>query len=301
MQSAYAMLLSDSENLDLQEKYLLGSIEKLHLLYVLQYKLLLALLKKNIEYFQSSQKKYIPTNNIITKSRNFIENKVVSAFDLSAEIQNYPIKKDETNWEQHSEIVDIIWSQMLNSKIFIKYLSLEHPSFEDDKKFIIAFHNELMAPNDNLHEFYESEVISWTDDIPFVNTWIYNNLYHLKENTSFRLDGLYKDPEDKDFAKLLFRKTMLNFEKYEKEIEGKTPNWESDRITKVDKLLMVMAISEFLNFPSIPTKVTINEYIELAKDYSTQNSSVFINGVLDKLVVDFTNSNKIQKTGRGLL
>ncbi len=301
MQSAYAMLLSDSDNLDKQEKYLLESIEYLHLLYVLQYKLILAIRQKNIKYIKSSLKMYIPTNNIVEKSKNFIENKIVTSLYESSDLKNYIFKKDETNWENHSEIIDIIWTQMLNSKTFIKYLTLDKPSYDDDKKFIITLHNELIAPNDNLYEFYESEVISWIDDIPFVNTWIYNNLYNFKENATFRLDGLFKDPEDKDFAKLLFRKTLLNFEKYEKEIGGKTPNWESDRITKVDKLLMVMAITEFLNFPSIPTKVTINEYIEIAKDYSTQKSSVFINGVLDKLVVDFTNSNKIQKTGRGLL
>lgn len=301
MQSAYAMLLAEDDKLDKHEKFLLGSIEKLYLLYALQFKLLLALHQKATDYYNNSKKKHILSNSILENSKNFLNNKMIQKFNESYTIKNFESKKGETNWEDYSEIINIIWNQLITSKFYEKYLSIENPDFGADKKFIQTLHSQIIAPNDDLFEFYESQEISWIDDIPFVNTWITNNLYKIESDTDFDLDSLYKDMDDKDFAKELFRKTMLNFSKYEVEIEGKTPNWENDRITKIDKLLMVMTIVEFLNFPSIPTKVSINEYIELAKDYSTEKSSVFINGVLDRLVEDFKANNKIQKAGRGLL
>ena len=139
------------------------------------------------------------------------------------------------------------------------------------------------------------------DDIPFVNTWIVKDLNTLKEGESYKLSNLYKDGADEKFVLNLFRKVILNHEKYDKEIDDKTPNWDTDRIADIDMILMKMAICEFLEFPSVPTKVSINEYIEIAKDYSSQKSSYFINGVLDKVLKDLVTTNRIEKIGRGLL
>ena len=144
-------------------------------------------------------------------------------------------------------------------------------------------------------------MISWVDDIPFVNTWIVRSLSKQKEGKIFVLDSLYKDDDDKQFVSDLFRKTVLKQQDYEQDIADQTPNWESDRIADIDMILIKMAITEFLNFPSIPTKVTINEFIEIAKDYSTERSSYFINGVLDKLSKKYIKENNINKIGRGLL
>jgi N utilization substance protein B len=144
-------------------------------------------------------------------------------------------------------------------------------------------------------------MISWADDIPFVNTWIVKTLGKQKANGLFVLGALYKDKDDEDFVSQLFRKTILKQTEYEKDIAEKTPNWESDRIAEIDMILIKMSITEFINFPSIPTRVTINEYIEISKDYSTEKSSFFINGVLDKLSREFIADKKIVKIGRGLI
>ena len=144
-------------------------------------------------------------------------------------------------------------------------------------------------------------MISWVDDIPFVNTWVVKILSKQKANGLFVLGSLYKDKDDEDFVSKLFRKTILKQAEYELAIAEKTPNWESDRIAGIDMILIKMAITEFLNFPSIPTKVTINEYIEISKDYSTSKSSFFINGVLDKISKEFIANKKIVKIGRGLI
>ncbi len=144
-------------------------------------------------------------------------------------------------------------------------------------------------------------MISWVDDIPFVNTWVVKTLSKQKEDKTFVLSSLYKDIDDEEFVSKMFRKTVLNHKDYERDIEEKTPNWETERIAGIDMIILKMAISEFLNFPSIPTRVTINEYIEISKDYSTEKSSYFINGVLDKVSKEFIENKRIVKIGRGLL
>jgi N utilization substance protein B len=134
-----------------------------------------------------------------------------------------------------------------------------------------------------------------------VNTQIQKQLKQISETAEFKVTKLYKDQEDQEFVSLLFRKTVLNEVELAKEYINKTPNWDADRIAEIDTIILKMAICEFLKFPSIPVKVTINEYLELAKEYSTPKSSIFINGILDNLVKEFQNENKIQKTGRGLM
>jgi N utilization substance protein B len=174
-------------------------------------------------------------------------------------------------------------------------------SFEEDKDFVIAMFSELIAPNEKLYEYLEDYKLTWVDDIPVVNTQILKQLKQVLENDEFRVSKLYKDQEDKEFVCLLFRKTVLNEVALAKEYIDKTPNWDADRIAEIDTIILKMAICEFLKFPSIPVKVTINEYLEIAKEYSTPKSSIFINGILDNLVKEFQNENKILKTGRGLI
>jgi N utilization substance protein B len=180
-------------------------------------------------------------------------------------------------------------------------MSTRETSFTEDKKFIIDIFKKIIAPNEKLADYFEDQHISWVDDIPYVNTWIVRSLGETKSSKPFILGDLYKDIDDRKFVLELFRKMILNQEKYDEVINDKTPNWDSDRIADVDLILIKMAISEFLHFPTIPTRVTINEYIEIAKDYSSHKSSFFVNGVLDKILKEYTSEKRIQKIGRGLL
>ena len=205
------------------------------------------------------------------------------------------------NWEEDNEYVKIIFDELQKSDLYKKYLNTEEDSFKVDKAFVVDFFKEIIAPNDKLGEYYEDTMISWVDDIPFVNTWVVKSLSKCKANATFFLGNLYKDKDDEDFVSNLFKKTVLKHKEYEVDIEEKTPNWETDRIADIDMILIKMAITEFINFPSIPTRVTINEYIEVSKDYSTEKSSYFINGVLDKISKEFINNKRIVKIGRGLL
>lgn len=154
-----------------------------------------------------------------------------------------------------------------------------------------------------MYDYLEDNKLTWVDDIPVVNTQIVKQLNAIKSNDveSFRVSKLYKDAEDKEFVSDLFRKTVLNEVELAKEFIDKTPNWDTERIAEIDTIILKMAICEFLKFPSIPVKVTINEYIEIAKEYSTPKSSIFVNGILDNLIKELKINNKLIKTGRGLM
>jgi N utilization substance protein B len=175
--------------------------------------------------------------------------------------------------------------------------------FKEDKDFIVDVFKEVIAPNDKLYDYLEDKNLTWLDDLPTVNTTILKLLRKAKTTLpeGYFTPKLYKDSEDKQFAIDLFRKTLLNRTVINKEIEQKTKNWDADRIANVDYVLLQMAICEVKNFPSIPVKVTINEYLEIAKEYSTPKSSIFINGILDKLVKEYESLSELNKIGRGLM
>lgn len=303
MQNAFAYIVSEEQNLNRYEGYLIQSIEALHNLYLYQNFFLLALQDKAITFFNASQNKYIPTNSALFRSTHFMQNRLLVKMRKALyDFQNTLDKNIYSNqWQAHAELVNLVWDQVIKDKDFLSYLELDKADFSADKKILKHLYKNIVAPSEALSNFYEDEVISWASDIPYVNTWIYNNLEHMGKSKAYTPDPLFKDPVDRDFALELFRKTVLNFKKYEKDIDEKTPNWDSERITLVDKLMMVMGIVEFIHFPSIPTKVSINEYIEIAKEYASHKSSTFINGVLDSIRQTYQDKNLIKKTGRGLL
>ncbi|OAD46076.1 transcription antitermination factor NusB [Polaribacter atrinae] len=301
MQSVYAMLHSYNDDIIKEEKFLKHSILKMYDLYVLNLKLLVEVQKLAAKKIALSKKKILATKEDLNPNNKFLNNKLINTIAESVSIEGYVELNDVSNWEENDEYVKIIFEKLQNSDLYKKYLSTEEDSYKVDKAFVIDFFKEIIAPDEKLGEYFEDTTISWSDDIPFVNTWVVKTLSKQKENTIFVLGKLYKDKDDEDFVSKMFKKTVLNNTEYESIIEEKTPNWETDRIADIDMILIKMAVSEFLNFHSIPTRVTINEYIEISKDYSTEKSSYFINGVLDKISKEFIESKRIVKIGRGLL
>ena len=160
----------------------------------------------------------------------------------------------------------------------------------------------MIAPNEQLFDFLEDEQLTWSDDFPVVNTFIVKQLKtcHPDQEISFELPDVSTIQEEIQFGEQLLKTLLTHSEALQKELEGKTPNWEAERIVTLDNLLLQMAIAELLYFDEIPPRVTLNEYLEIAKDYSTPKSNIFINGVLDKLVKEFKTSNRMNKQGRGL-
>jgi N utilization substance protein B len=301
MQSVYAILQSKSDNLDDEEKFLLVSIEKMYDLYVVLLQMLIEVKNKEVNHIKIAKKKFLATKDELNPSTKFIDNQVFKLLEESRSLKDYVTANKITFWKLDTEYIDEVWSNIKKSSLYKNYLKSNNSSFEEDKEFVIKIFKEFIAPNDKLADYFEGENITWVDDIPFVNTWILKTLTKLNPKNPFVLNKLYKDDDDKKFVLDLFRKVVLNHHEYEQEIIDKTPNWDTERIAEIDMILIKMAIAEFLKFPSIPTRVTINEYIEISKDYSTPKSSYFINGVLDKILKDFTESKRIKKIGRGLL
>jgi N utilization substance protein B len=301
MQSVYALLQSKSDNLKKEEEFLYISIEKMHDLYVLMLRLLVEVKNLEKKHIEISGKKYLATTQDLNPNCKFINNQIFRLLEESGSLNAYLEEKKLNYWRLDNEYVHEILKLVKESSIYADYLKSEKSSFEEDRDFVVALFKNVVAPNEKLSEYFEDKTISWVDDIPFVNTWIVKSLNQLKPKQTFLLGEIYKDDDDKKFVLDLFRKVVLNHKDFEKEIENKTPNWDTDRIAEIDMILIKMAISEFLKFPSIPTSVTINEYIEIAKDYSSEKSSFFINGVIDKILKDFTASKRLNKIGRGLM
>lgn len=301
MQSVYALLQSKSDNLKKEEDFLYTSIEKMYDLYVLMLRLLVEVKNMEKKHIEISGKKYLATTQDLNPNFKFINNEIFKLLEESVSLNAYLDDNKLNYWSLDNEYVHEILKLVKESSSYAAYMKSEKCSFEEDLEFVVVMFKTVVAPNEKLAEYFEDKTISWVDDIPFVNTWIVKTLNHLKPKQTFLLGNLYKDDDDKKFVVDLFRKVVLNHKEFEKEIENKTPNWDTDRIAEIDMILIKMAISEFLKFPSIPTSVTINEYIEIAKDYSSEKSSFFINGVIDKILKDFTASKRLNKIGRGLL
>ncbi|HEX9981143.1 MAG TPA: transcription antitermination factor NusB [Flavobacterium sp.] len=303
MQSIYAMHQSGSDNLDKQEKFLLQSIENVQDLYLVMLSALIEIREKEIEFLEKSSKKHLPTAEERNPNRRFIDNALLLMLSDNKSLNDALEKRKINNWALNDDYILIILDGIRKSDLYQKYMSVRQNNFEEDRQFVIDMFMELIAPNDKLYDYLEDNKLTWTDDIPLVNTQIVKQLRTIKsaDDKSFAVPKLYKDEEDADFVKNLFRRTVLNEADLAKEYIDKTPNWDTERIAEVDTIILKMAICEFTRFPSIPVKVTINEYLEIAKEYSTPKSSIFINGILDNLVKEFQISGKLNKTGRGLM
>ncbi|AUC15592.1 transcription antitermination factor NusB [Tenacibaculum sp. SZ-18] len=301
MQSVYAMHQSNTTDLVKEEKFLKYSIQKMYDLYVLNLQLLVEVQKLASKKIELSKKKILATKEDLNPNIKFIDNRVLNQIKDSVSLEGYVELNRLKNWDIEEEYVKIVWENLKSNKIYEEYMNSSENSYHEDKNFVVSFFKEIIAPEEKLADYFEDTMISWVDDIPFVNTWIVKTLNKQRKDNPFVLGQLYKDDDDKRFVSDLFTKVMLNQHKYENDIKEKTPNWEAERIADIDMILIKMAITEFLHFSSIPSRVTINEYIELAKDYSTNKSGYFINGVLDKIAKDYTENNKMVKIGRGLL
>lgn len=301
MQSIYALHQKNSDDIEKEEKFLLHSIDSIQDLYLIMLSSLIEIRKKEVIYLEASSKKHLATPEEKNPNRKFVNNAILQLLEESNSLSIALEKRKITNWAMNDDYILILLNEIKQSSLYQKYMMQKKTSFEEDKDFVIDMFSELIAPNEKLYEYLEDNKLTWIDDIPLVNTQILKELKQVVANEEFRVTKLYKDQEDQEFVSLLFKKTVLNEIDLAKEYIDKTPNWDADRIAEIDTIILKMAICEFLKFPSIPVKVTINEYLEIAKEYSTPKSSLFINGILDNLVKEFQSEGKIKKTGRGLM
>jgi len=302
LQVLYAYYSSEERSINNTEKELFFCIHKTYDLY----HYLLALVIEIADYAEGrielKQNKHLPTQEDLNPNTKFVNNLFIQQLRTNRHLNAY-LNQTKLSWVNNRELIKELFLIMTESEIYESYISNENPSYIEDRKFIEKIFNKIFLVSEELYEVLEEQSIYWNDDIEFVISVIIKTIKQFNESTDpdQSLMPLYKDDEDRDFAKNLFRKAILNHDELQGLIKVHSSNWDVDRIAFMDILMMQLAISEFLYFPSIPTKVTMNEYIELSKFYSTEKSRNFINGILDKTLKDLKKEGKINKAGRGLV
>ena len=210
-------------------------------------------------------------------------------------------RKQIINWDLNlNYIIDLKTDFIELNK---KYTELKEDNNDSKLEFFIESYSDIIAESNLLYEFLEDQNLNWINDFPYINSFIIKNIekIDLQNPKSFHLPSLYDYQDEVEFGQGLFNNILTNNEDLKNHLIGRTPNWDSERIAKIDYAILITSIAELLYFPSIPPKVTINEYIEIAKEFSSPSSGKFINGVLDNLIKDLTNKGLIVKTGRGLI
>ncbi len=303
MQGIYALQHSKDSNLKDQELFLQKSMANMFTLYTSLLALLLELKAMAENQLEVSSKKYIKetTTNFKNPSK-FADNAVLKLLSEDSFLLETIESKKLKIWYLNPEYVKILFKEITSSKVYINYMESDEISFDADRDFIVEIFKNIIAPNDKLYEFLEDDQLTWIDDLPIVNTFLLKKLKKLTDySTESLLPALKVDKEDLDFGLNLLRKCSLNSEELIQQYIDKTANWDKERIADLDAILLQMAICEFMNFPSIPVRVSLNEYLEIAKEYSSPKSSIFINGILDTVSNELKESGKLQKSGRGLL
>ncbi|WMI69977.1 transcription antitermination factor NusB [Mangrovimonas sp. YM274] len=303
MQTIYAFNGTESDDIKKDERFLLQSLDSMYDLYLVILALLIETHKRAEDHLNKSQKKFLATQEEKNPNAKFVNNSVLQALRNNHELLDEIESRKLNFWYLDFEYVEIIFKAIVESDLYKEYMASTNSSFKEDKELVATIFSEIIAPNDKLYDYFEDKKITWVDDLPIVNTSILKLLKKVKKDSpeSYFTPDLYKDLDDRDFAVDLLKKTLLNVSKYNEDISKKTKNWDTERIASLDAVLLQMAICEFQKFPSIPVKVTINEYLEIAKEYSTPKSSIFINGILDKIIKEYTAEGKLNKIGRGLM
>tara|TARA_Y100000768_G_scaffold363152_1_gene322559 strand:+ start:121 stop:1077 length:957 start_codon:yes stop_codon:yes gene_type:complete len=302
-QAIYAYSQSNND-LIVGEKNMLKSINEIYDLFLYEVQLILDVVEMARRNIEQNREKRLPTPEDLNPNMKFVENQVISMLENN-EVFTREVEKRKISWGIESDNVKKLWRAIRECDEYLNYMNNPERSFKEDKELIVKLYKNYIVGFEALHHFLEDRSIYWMDDLTVVSINVAKTINHMKyseDTTRNLLPSLFKDREDDvQFVKELYRKTILNDEELSQHIEEKTKNWEVDRIVRLDVILMKMALAEFLYFKTIPVKVSMNEYIELAKSYSTPNSKNFINGILDKLVADLKSKGIIQKVGRGLI
>src|SRR5690606_17569542 len=258
LQSIYAYNQRENPDIDSQEKFLHHSIEQMQDLYLLMLQLLVSLHEQAERFLNTSQKKHLATQSEKNPSRTFVDNKLLQIIASNSTFSEVIKQKKLDYWKLDGEYVSIIFNELRALDWYQEYLSKKDATFKEDQDFIIRVFKEVIAPHEKLYDYLEDKRLTWVDDFPLVNTAIVKMLGKLTERNASALlvPNLYKNAEDREYALQLFRKVILNGDKLNAQIEGKTPNWDKERIADVDLIILKMGIAEFLYFPSIPVRAT---------------------------------------------
>ena len=303
LQNIYAWQMSDKKDLVSSKKNLMTSIDNVYEMYIR----MLALLSEITEYTAvdaiERSNKHFPTPEDLNPNQKLLHNKFIVTLQNNPDFQA-AVNKYQINWNSEPDFLKTIYNKLKSTPEYAAYLADPDESLESSKEIIKFIFRKIILKSLNIIQAFEDKFINWSVDKEVMQGMVAKTIKNFTSEDPFKnkLTPISADwDEDSKFVQDLFAYTLRNNEAYQKMIAERTKNWESERIAMMDTILMKMAICELLNFPSIPVKVTINEYLDLSKDYSTPKSNSFINGILDKILGDLKRTDSIHKIGRGLI
>ena len=301
LQAFYAFFQSNNEDVLKGEKELFHSIEKIYDLYVFILMLFPSLKRQALIQIEEAKRSEYLRQDIDILKTGFIDNQLVDIIEQSKVLQK--ISKDrKINWEGdvENDLTKKIFKEVYQTDYYKNLLQSESTSFNDDKDALVQLYKKEICNLEKLHHFFDEKSIYWQDDLDHVSSMILKTLKSITENQELEILPLWKEDEY-EFTQNLFRKAVLQKEENDALLQTYSKNWEKERLATMDSLLMNLAMTEALEFSSIPIKVTLNEYIEISKFYSTPKSNSFINGILDRIFEDYKKDGKLVKRGRGLI
>ena len=290
------------DNADALDKELSLSVEKTHHLYHLLLQLPVELATYAQNRIDMAKQKLRPTPEDLNPNTRFVDNAIVRQLESSTTLRKY-LDTNRLNWRTTPEIIKSLYQHLCSTELYKSYMAAPTCSIDDDRMLVANFLLKELDRYEDLLQMLEEQSIYWNDDIDLVASMASKTIKRMDgiEGQEVPLMPLFRSPDDEDFARRLLSRTVLRHSENRALIDRFTQNWEVERIAYIDMIIMEMAITELLEFPSIPIKVSLNEYIEIVKYYSTEQSSTFVNGVLDKIVVELRQQQLLQKQGRGLV
>lgn len=300
IKALFAHLKSGADNMIASEKTLMTSVDKAYDLYFQMLILPVELARYSEQRLDLAKQKKLPTFEDLNPNTKFIENSVIRAIANSDAVNDF-VASRKLGWSKHPELIRTLYAQLIESDFYKEYMQREERSFDDDRRLVENFFKEVQHC-EALDDVLEESSILWCDDLPYILMMVLRTLSNMRSShIDIKVAPKFKSDEDPAFVRTLFEKSLINYNKYQEYIEKFTSNWDVERIVFMDNLIIGTAMAELTSFPSIPVKVTLDEYIEISKYYSTPGSSTFINGVLDKIVESLTTEGVIKKAGRGLI
>ena len=301
LQAFYAFFQSNNEDVLRGEKELFHSIEKIYDLYIFILMLLPSLKRQASIQIEEAKRSAFLRQDIHILKTGFVDNQLIDSIEQSKVLQKISTDR-KINWEGdvENDLTKKIFKEIYSTDNFKNLLDNESPSFNDDKDALVQLYKKEICNQEKLHHFFDEKSIYWQDDLDHVSSMILKTLKSISKDQELEILPLWKEDEY-EFTQILFRKAVLQKEENDAVLQNYSKNWEKERLATMDSLLMNLAMTEALEFSSIPIKVTLNEYIEISKFYSTPKSNSFINGILDRIFEDYKKDGKLVKRGRGLI
>lgn len=302
MQALFAHSLKPFETVEAAEADLVKTVKNCYPLFVWLFSILPEVVYYRSNKLEDLKGKHFPTEEDLNPNTKFVNNKVIAQIENNVTLKKL-IPKFHINWSEDTDFIVKLFHAIEETDEYKQYMSTREGTYEEDKKLVLSIIQNIFLEDDHMRWFFGEKDANWLDDYDEALTMLYMNISDFKESKGddCKILTLFKnDREEERFCRRLFTKTLEHSAEYEQMIEAKLQNYELDRVIGMDVLLMKMAICELMEFPDIPVKVTLNEYIDLSKYYSSDKSKLFINGILDKIIVDLRDQGKLNKSGRGL-